>query len=138
MYKTAKPTGDPICPEYIWHAKKLKHEIEDKVTMIGIDDEDSESAASDIEADEEPEPEANNADNIEDNTKSNTIEDNTESNTTENHNNDNVQADGNDDEYNSTNHMVTIAIESDITSYTMIQAPPSVASQARKPCQKPG
>jgi hypothetical protein len=116
----------------------LKCKIEDEVVMIGIDDEDSESAASDIEVDEEPEPETNNADDIEDNTKSNTIEDNAESNTTENDNNDNIQADGNDDEYNGTDRTVTIAIESDITSSNMIWAPPSAASQARKPCQKPG
>jgi predicted MPP superfamily phosphohydrolase len=132
MYKTAKPMGDPTYPEYIWHAKKLKHKIEDKVMITGIDDEDSESAASDIEADEEPEPEANNADNVEDNTKSNAIEDNAESNATENNNNDNVQADGNDNEYNGTDHIVTIAIESDITSSTIIWAPPSIASQAHK------
>jgi hypothetical protein len=90
MYKTAKPMGDPTCPEYIWHAKKLKHEIEDKVVMIGIDNEDSEFTASNIEADEQPKPEANNADDIEDNTKSNTIEDNAKSNTTENNDDDNV------------------------------------------------
>jgi hypothetical protein len=61
MYKTAKPMGDPTCPKYIRRAKKLKHKIEDEVAMMGIDDDDSESVASDIEADEEPEPEANNA-----------------------------------------------------------------------------
>jgi hypothetical protein len=137
MYKTAKPMGDPTCPKYVRHAKKLKYKVEDEVAMTGIDDEDSELAASDIEADEEPEPEANNADDIEDNTKSNTIKDNTKSNTTENNNNDNVQADSNDDKYNGTNHMVTIAIKSDITLSTMIWAPPSAASQARKPLQKP-
>jgi hypothetical protein len=138
MYKTAKPMGNPTCPEYIQHTKKLKYKIEDKVTMTGIDDEDLELAASDIEVDEEPEPKTNNIDNIEDNTKSNTIEDNAESNTTENDNNDNIQADSNDDEYNGTDHTVTIAIKSDITSSTMTWAPPSAASQARKLCQKPG
>jgi hypothetical protein len=137
MYKTAKPMGDPTCPEYVQHAKKLKYEIEDEVVMTGIDNEVSESAASNIEVDEEPEPEANNADDMEDNTKSNTIEDNTESNTTENDSNDNIQADSNDDEYNGTDCMVTIAIKSDITSSTVIQAPPSAASQACKPHQKP-
>jgi hypothetical protein len=138
MYKTAKPTGDPTCPEYVRRAKKLKREIEDEVAMTGIDDEDSESAASDIEADKEPEPETNNADDIEDNTESNTIEDNAKSNTTENDNDDNIQADGNDDEYNGTDCTVTIASESDITSSTVTRAPPSVASQARKPRQRPG
>jgi predicted MPP superfamily phosphohydrolase len=137
MYKTAKPMGDPTCPEYIQHAKKLKCKIEDEVAMIGIDDEDSELAASDIEADEEPEPEANNTDDIKDSTESNTIEDNAESNTTQNDNDDNIQADGNDDEYNGTNRIVTIAIKSDITSSTVIWVPPSTASQARKLCQKP-
>jgi hypothetical protein len=138
MYKTAKPMGDPTCPEYVWHTKKLKREIEDEVVMTGIDDEDSELAASNIEADEEPEPETNNADDIEENTESNTIEDNAKSNTTENDNDDNIQADGNDDEYNGTDRTVTIAFESDITSSTMTWAPPSAASQARKPHQQPG
>jgi hypothetical protein len=128
IYKTAKPMGNPTCPEYVRRAKKLKREIEDEVAITGIDNEDSESAASDIQADEEPEPEANNADDIEDNTESNTIEDNAESNTTENDNDDNVQADGNDDEYNGTDRTVTIAIESDITSSTVTRAPPSAAS----------
>jgi hypothetical protein len=106
----------------------LKCEIEDEVVMMGIDDEDSELAASDVEADEEPDPEANNADNVDDNAESNAIEDNAESNTTENDNNDNVQADGNDDEYDGTDHTVTIAIESDIASSTVAWAPPSAAS----------
>jgi hypothetical protein len=64
MYKTTKPMGDPTCPEYIQHVKKLKHEIEDKVAIIGIDNNNSESVASNVEADEEPEPEANNAELI--------------------------------------------------------------------------
>jgi hypothetical protein len=138
MYKTPKPTGDPTCPEYIRHAKKLKQEIEDKVAMTGIDDEDSESVASDVEVAEEPEPEAKNVEDVEDNAESNAIEDNAESNTTENDNDDNVQADGNDDEYDGSDRTVRIAIESDIASSTVTWAPPSVASQAHKPCQKPG
>jgi hypothetical protein len=116
----------------------LKHKIEDKVVMIGINNKDLESVASDIEADKEPEPEVNNVDDIEDNTTSNTIMDNAKSNTTENNNDDNVQADGNDDEYNSTDCMVIIAIESDITSSTVTWVPPSTTSQACKPYQKPG
>jgi hypothetical protein len=101
MYKTAKPTGDPTCSDYVRRAKKLKREIEDEVAMTGIDDDDSESVASDVEADEEPEPEpaseANNADNV---------EDNAESNAAENDNDD-------DDEYDGTDRTVAIAIESD-------------------------
>jgi hypothetical protein len=110
MYKTAKPTGDPTCPEYVRRAKKLKREIEDEVAMTGIDDDDSELAASDVEADEEPEhepaSEANNADDVEDNTENNAIEDNSESNAAENDNDD-------DDEYDGTDRTVAIAIESD-------------------------
>jgi hypothetical protein len=138
IYKTAKPMGNPTCPEYVQHVKKLKHKIEDEVVMTGINNEDSESVASDIQADEEPEPEANNTDDIEDNSESNTIKGNAESNTTENDNDDNVQVDSNDDKYNGTDCTVTIAIESNITSSTITWVPPSAASQARKPCQKPG
>jgi hypothetical protein len=61
MYKTAKPMGDPTCPEYIQHMKKLKHEIENKVAIMGIDNNNSELVASDVEADKEPKPKANNA-----------------------------------------------------------------------------
>jgi hypothetical protein len=60
IYKTAKPMGNPTYPKYIWHVKKLKHEIEDKVVMMGIDDDNSELVARDVEVDIEPKPEANN------------------------------------------------------------------------------
>jgi hypothetical protein len=120
--------GNPTYPEYIWYVKKLKYKIKDTVVITDINDDNSESVASNIEADEEPKPEANNVDDIEDNTKSNAIEDNTKSNTTENNTDNNIQTNRNDNKYDGTDCMVMISIKSYTALSTMIWAPPSIAS----------
>jgi hypothetical protein len=45
MLRSAKPTGDPSCPDFIRRAKRLNREIQDEIAMTGVDDDQSASDA---------------------------------------------------------------------------------------------
>ena len=38
LYNKKLPTGDPVCPDYVHHAKRLRDDIELQADMAGMDD----------------------------------------------------------------------------------------------------
>ncbi|KAI5815801.1 hypothetical protein BZA77DRAFT_315148 [Pyronema omphalodes] len=130
LYKIKIPADDPNFPDYVLRAKNLKRKLdEEALNMMDINYDDSEAAASDVEADRglEVEAETNNVD----------IQDNAETNPTVNNNDHNFQPYNNDYGYGGTDPTAAIAIENDTASPSIPRVPSSSTPQTRRSHPRP-